>query len=421
MNDRHHPHRKEDEHITRVEGKLSQRERTPQSPESGERSKDLYKVRGILSGREMEKLKDFLKTRGGEVSTISGSFREEAQKKIGKISRFRHAWSTEEIHGQIEKFVENGSFLDAYEFVQQNEQYIVESWVEGLLEKKLYHQARALLHEYAKSKPAKRMNPRDIELDVEIDAMILGGVSRELQNPADIGRIGFELEHDRVWSAVHNGYFEQAAEMCDQLYEKAFGRGHKEAKPETQTQAAKRHEKELKEALPKDMERMKEAFGSLPEVITHFHHLADIGRDDEPYLYALKGQCQHFVERLFREGKIVVQRKGIFAAQEELLGFIDDLGYLGMHLYIHKKGDDNALTLLADHEVEPGYAKVDLRLLNACDLILDDENFTEKKAASTPRSSDEEITEVMEPSEYAWTSKVVRIGQHRANELRRAA
>lgn len=421
MNDRHHPHRKEPEHITRVEGKLSQRERAPQTPESGERSKDLYKVRGILGGREMDKLKDFLKSRGGEVSTISGSLREEAQKKIGKISRFRHAWSTEEIHGQIEKFVENGAFFDAYEFVVQNEQYILETWVEGLLEKKLYHQARMLLHEYAKSKPSKRMNPREIEIDVEIDAMILGGVSREIQNPSEIGRIGFELEHDRVWSAVHNGYFEQAAEMCDQLDAKAYGRGHKQAKPETQTQAAKRHEKELKEALPKDMERMKEAFGNLPEVITHFHHLADIARDDEPYLYALKGQCQHFVDRLFREGKIVVQQQGLFAAQEELLGFIDDLGYLGMHLYIREKGEDNALTLLADHEVEPGYTKVDLRLLSANDLILDEENFKEMKLPSTTLPSNEEITEVRGTSEYAWTSKVVRIDRHKARELRRAA
>jgi hypothetical protein len=194
---------------------------------------------------------------------------------------------------------------------------------------------------------------------------------------------------------------------------------------ETPAQVEQRHEQELLEAMPNSIDDLKTAFSNLPELISHFHHLSRVHEKNEAEMLLLKGRFELLVNRLFDERKVVIQEKGVVKAEEEFLGLVDDLGYLGLHLYIDPFARDNRLHLLLEGETESdpayeGFREIDLRDLSADDIILDPTDFTAEKPSVHP-VSDEEKTAVMAPHSYVWTSKVVSITPRKAWELRHAA
>jgi len=395
----------------------------------------IKKLNRFIEFHELIKLKNYLQEQGGAVSAVSS----ETKKKIGRINTFKHVWDSKDLQAYIVECVRNNDYVGALEFVENNEQYIMEAWVDDYLSKKSYQEAATTLRDFAKIKPSKELDEEVVKLEEQIDEEILSSLDEEVMAKK---LPEFNLAHDRVWSMVHNGCYAQAAELCDQLNAQEYrGETLEEAQrkrgkgtipapmkfEETPEEAEQRHEAELLRALPKTAEEMKTVFKDLPELITHYHHLAHIDEKDTTYIAALQGSFELFVDRLFEQKKVVIKEHGMVNAQEELLGLVDDLGYLGFHLYINHRSKENTLYLMAGHEADADYyTPVDLRNLFPKDIVLDEENFVEENPPTLRMDEEktltgQEPTEVREQTKFTWVSKIVTIKPEKAHELRRAA
>ncbi len=423
----------QDKENTAERAEVSREEKKDESPQ-------VRKLKRFIEFREIVKVKNFLEELNGEVGAVSS----ETKKNIGPIKAEKHLWLPREIDAFLIHCVSKGDYADALDFFNNNEQYILEQWVDGYLNAKSYHQAADTLRQYAKTKPHKEMKEKEIELEEDIDKEILSGRDTLI----DIKLNGYVPEHDRVWSMIHHGCYAQAAELCDRLNAQEYNgetleeaitkRGtqkssQKDTVPtpmrveETPSQVENRHEEELLRALPETAEKMRVVFENVPELISHYHHLANIDVNDMLYLEALKSSFEPMINRLFDEQKVVIKEKGMVPPQEDLLGIVDDLGYLGLHLYINKRSNDNELHLLPEHEADPDYySQVDLNDLTPNDIVLDDRNFNEIEPV-TLRMDEEKTLTGKEPTvrreakKFVWTSKVVTMKHEKAEELRRAA
>lgn len=419
------------------QGLRSEREKGREIPDEQPQAEPphIAKLKRFIEFREFAKLKKFLEEGGGAIAAVSS----ETKKKIGKISPYRNAWNSKDLQDYIVESVRRGDYAGALEFVSSNEHYILEAWVDDYLNQKRYHEAAITLRDFAKNRPSERLDEERVMLDEQIDAEILSIVdvgSKEKKH------LETQMVHDRVWSLVHNGYYAQAADLCEQLniqeyrgetLEEAKSKRGKDTIPapmhfeETPTDVEKRHEAELMRALPESVDEMKTVFKDLPELISHYHHLAGIDSQNSSYTGALRGTYELFVDRLFEQKKVVIEEKGMVSAEESLLELINDLDSLGLHLYINYRSSENRLYLMADHEADPDYYRpVDIGNLFPKDIILDEENFTEE-APQTLRMDEEktltgvEPTELREPQKFTWFSKSVTVKPEKAKELREAA
>ncbi len=421
----------------------------------------IKKLIRFVQFREIIKLKKYLQELGGEVAALSS----ETKKRIGRINIYKHAWNSRELEFMIVDYVRKGDYLGAMGFVENNEQYILESWIDDYLMKSNYYEAAITLRDYAKIKPSKQLDEDEMMLEEQIDEEILGAVEEDL---GERKLPKFIPAHDRVWSLTRNGCYIQAAELCELLNVQAHGGEPLEAsmgrkygqrkdtipspmnleelsddeektgifepkiaarKPEeTPEEVERRHKAELFHALPNTPEKMREVFGDLPELISRFHHLSNIDENNQSYIDALKGTFERDVNKLFEEKKIVIKEmSAMVPVQEELLGIIEDLGYLGFSLYINHRSDDNKVYLMVDHEAAPDYyTPVDITSLSPNDILIDDENFIEESAPTLRMDEErtltgEEPTVQREAMKFTWVNKVITVKPEKAHELRWAA
>jgi hypothetical protein len=404
----------------------------------------VLKLQRFIEFREFTKLKSHLEELGGKVAEISS----ETKRKIGKTSPHKNAWDSQELKSYILECARNGNYTAALEFISSNERYILETWVDDYLNQKRYHEAAVTLRDFAKDKPIQKLNEEEIALDEQIDAEILSVVDVQSKEKKHLQS---QMEHDRVWSLVHHGYYLQAAELCERLNVREYrGETLEEAKSkraaqeaerrnqrdtitdlakfeETPTDVEKRHEAELLRALPESVDEMKTVFKDLPELISHYHHLVSIDPKNREYTDALRGTYELFVDRLFEQKKIVVEERGMISAEESLLELINDLDALGFRLYINHRNKENKLYLMSGYEADPEYYRpVDVSDIFPKDIVLDGENFTEQAPQTLKMDEEktltgEEPTVLQEPQKYTWESKVITIKPGKARELREAA
>jgi len=390
---------------------------------------EIKKLKRFIEFREIHKLKKFLHELGGPVGAVSL----ETKNQFGLMHFSKIVWTSDDMQHFILEYVRNGDYLGALEFVESNEQNILEAWIDDYLFKNKYHEAAVTLRDFSKIKPSQLIDDHVVNLEVNIDQEILG-TTNELLKKQRLSQ--FNLDHDRIWSMVHRGSYSQAAELCEQMNVQGYvGQTLEQAQEEqlerrptilsmkrvqvrevkeTPGEIEERHKDELYGALPGTPEEMKSVFKNLPELISHYHHLAHFDENNAAYIEALKGTFELSVNKLFDEGKIVVQGKGMMTTEDKLLQLIDEVGDLGFHLYINRRSNENKLHLFADYETDPDYySQVEMTRLFPEDMILDEENFVEQTPPATGRKS--------ENPQFAWISKVITIDKNKAKMLRRAA
>jgi|GEM_PF-6734153 len=493
---------KETSELTKIEGvpsKMIEPDTNLKAGELSEHEKAVLKFQYEIDFRNLEKMKKVLKEKGENEGTISINSRELISKAMYLNSANVEVWSSTDFDKQILELFKKGDYLDALAFINKNEQRLVESWVEGFLQRTQYSEASSFLKRYAKTQPFKEMDEDTVNMDEEINAHITGIIDEQL----GIKKSNYKPQHERVWSAVHNGYYAQAAEMCSDLNLEMYGgvRGKKDKVPkpffdkplfqdqksglnkkpaditvvnpkETTTvvpgampaSRQKHYEAELMEVMATfTLKQMTDIFGNIPNLIQRFHHtvneyLESPGPNqahDKLALNTIKEDFRFFVDNLFEEKKILISETGPFSAEEELLTIIDDLAYLDMYLYFDKSEGIDQLHLLTEEEAQDDRKKgrvlyqVDLRKLNADDVVFDYTNFRSIQALKEQAENthvDEEITDVTtdnedtqvmpqkfqgektltsvqapKPAAHLWLVRSVGITPKKARELREAA